>query len=887
MDVYLSSDPNDPNPSDVGQPNQGGTAPVPSPDIQTSPLVSDTTSTQTPPKSLPIQDVLGKFFADDSFQRKSSPFHRAVLDEVMTSLHPEYPNWDTQKKSDFIDALEEAIPNPDPYYKERIASKIYTPVFQGLGSATAEMLPAAWASGTIAPTAGMAIGTAAAHVTDQMLGIRAPIKTVGGFGGEAVRDIGESIVGVMGGKIMKYAFGGVPMDASAKELNDIGNSMGVNIPMEALTPDNPAIGTIASAMRVLPGGRQIAMQADEKVLQQMLKQYKIRLDEGGVDQSLESLGKGVQGWLDDHVTRQGNFNAQEALNYKNAILQQFGSPISYEQFGKSAQKQVAAYQEQINTLANNAHEYARTLYNQDAQVPVGEAAHSLQPLLDDIQKKDVAFRPHKLIEVLNRFLGKDEAEQMVQQRNAEIQAAMQKITGGTLGLTPENFSKLPQAGQDLIKKEYGIPEQYTPEEIKSFLDQRKMPLSAIADLKHEIGNAIGSLDRSYAMGQGPIPGYGSDAAPWKRAYGPIKDILNTEVANQSPAASKALSAADAMTSYMHGQTKKDVLNKILNSQDPEFLYQTIYRPGAMSAPNTVQRAITPELQQQVRARWITDFLNTGMESDGTPKPFTGAFVRKQINDLGTNGPAQINNLMGHKMTTDLHALAGQIDSLSPALPNNSFFKSILASPNGQSVIDAMFRKGGSEQIAMTMNAMDEEGQQLMRQAFLARLMRLSSHGEISGTAMDTAKNMFGQDTLDLMFKTEGEQKRAMNFVELGYRMKKQLASAQNPPNTAMGFMAARITKLMLTNPVQALLQFGQADELAAAYYSDGMQKYLREGITPAVNAITGRANNVLPDFMSIPSATREGVSKIGEMAGRTIPGIFEGGGDDSRRGSKR
>jgi hypothetical protein len=39
--------------------------------------------------------------------------------------------------------------------------------------------------------------------------------------------------------------------------------------------------------------------------------------------------------------------------------------------------------------------------------------------------------------------------------------------------------------------------------------------------------------------------------------------------------------------------------------------------------------------------------------------------------------------------------------------------------------------------------------------------------------------------------------------------------------------------------------------------------------------------------MSIPSATREGVSKIGEMAGRTIPGIFEGGGDDSRRGSKR
>ena len=94
------------------------------------------------------------------------------------------------------------------------------------------------------------------------------------------------------------------------------------------------------------------------------------------------------------------------------------------------------------------------------------------------------------------------------------------------------------------------------------------------------------------------------------------------------------------------------------------------------------------------------------------------------------------------MTANLMKLPEQLDSLPPGLPENPYIQTYLNGPGGPGVIDALYHKGGTESVKEVFDAMDTEGQKLMQQSFLARILRPDTHGNISGDWNGYGKEQF-------------------------------------------------------------------------------------------------------------------------------------------------
>ena len=191
-------------------------------------------------------------------------------------------------------------------------SKVYTPILATLGGVGAEAATVG-TTGPVAPILGTAAGHAAAHGIDEQLGIRKPISTTGGIAGEVTRDMMEGGANVAAGAVLGPILGGMKLSPADQELVESAKNLGDDIPAESVGTDNPVIGTIAQALRVLPGARQVAKQFDESTLQQMIKAHQSILDNGDVNMSLEEYGNAIQKHLDDFVRENTNMTTAQAF----------------------------------------------------------------------------------------------------------------------------------------------------------------------------------------------------------------------------------------------------------------------------------------------------------------------------------------------------------------------------------------------------------------------------------------------------------------------------------------------------------------------------------------------------------------------------------------------
>ncbi len=834
------------DPADDTQPSDTGT-----PTISTAPL--DSPATQAAPSPLSASSVLLKMWQDHEFQSGSTIYQRSAIDKVMSELDPEYQQMDADHRSTFIDTVAKSIPTPDPLYYRRMASKIYTPALLTLGAVGAEAVPGAAASGPVAPTLGVAGGLAASHAMDTAIGIRKPIATTGGIAGETTRDLLEGGVNVAAGEVLGPLFGGMNLSSADRELVESAHNMGVQIPAETVGSDNPIVGTVASALRVLPGSRQVAREFDEQALQQMIKAHKSILENGDVNLSLEQYGNAIQKHLDDFVRDNTNMNTTQALKFKNAILRRHGSPLSYDELGTNMQNQAQSYFEEMGKSADALYEHARNAFDPNFKASIKGSQEMAHNMRLQAMESMPQFQDSTTNSLLKDLSGQSEIEAMVAKRNAEIETAKTQITQSM----PAGF-KIDVNDPRIASQ---LPQPISPEEIKAFMDNRTMPLSKLMRLRSDLGNSIRAIDQSQGFATGPTPGFGTiDSGMLKQVHGTVSEDIAGAFEQSSPEAQKAYDAANAFYKFYMGETDKKALQGILKSQSPEMIYSGLVKPGMTTGIDMAKRALPPQGFQDIQSRFMNDFLDSGIDPEtGSNNPMTGAFVRKQIAKWT---PATISRILDPETSAAILKLPEQLDSLPPSLPDNPIFKKVLNSPGGPFVIDAIFRKGGTQNVSDVMDAMDPEGQQLMRQSFLAKLLDPNTHGQISGAAMDSAKNKYGQDMMDLMFPNAVEQKKVGDFINLAYRSKYNMSAVQNPPNTAMGFMAARLMKTLLKDPVQAMAQFLPTEALARAYYSPTIQKWLTDGMLPF-----GRG-------AAMPVANM-------------IGGILEGGGDESANRRKR
>lgn len=819
--------------------------PTDPPEINTDPLPSASTQAAPPPLKLP--QVLGSMFQDHDFQSASTTAQRSAIDHAASQLDRDYQGLSAEDRSAYVDEVIKGVPSPDPLYYKRMASKIYTPLLATAGGLAAEAVPGAAATGPVAPSLGIAAGLAASHAVDTATGIRKPISTTGGVASETARDLMMGGANVAAGMVLGPFLGGMDLSPADRELVESAHNLGVEIPAESVGTDNPIVGTVAQALRVLPGSRQVAKQFDESVLQQMIKAHKSILENGDVNMGLEEYGNAIQKHLDDFVRNNTNMNTTQALQFKNAILKQHGSPLSYDELGQTMQNQAQGYFEGLGKHADALYEHAQNSFDPDFEASVTnsqEAAHNMR-----IQALESApqFQNSQTNSLLKDLSGQAEVEAMIAKRQAEIQAAVKQLQDQGIKLDSPQAQAL-------------IPQPISNDEIAHFLDNRTMPLSKFIRLQSDLGKSIRAIDQSSGFTTGPTPGFGTlDSGMLKQVHTGVKADIEEAFKQSSPQAQDAYDAAKEFYKFYMGETDKKALQSVLRSQTPETIYDGLVKPGMTTGIDLARRSMTPATFAQIQDRHISDFLDTGIDPvTGNANPLTGAFVRKQIQDWT---PETLARIHGPETTANLLKLPGQLDTLPPSLPENPVFKRILNGPGGPSVIDALFKKGGTQNVADVMNAMDEGGQSTMRQAFLARILRPDTHGNISGTGMDTAVNNFGQDMMDLMF-TKAEQKPVRDFVNMAYRTKYQMAGVQNPPNTAGGFMAGHFLKFAMTNPVKAMMQFLPTESLARAYYSPLMQNWLKEGIMPM---------------------GRQAAQPIANLIG----GVLEGGGDESARPLRR
>lgn len=814
-------------------------SPAESPAISTSPLQSGDSGQMTTP-SKNIMDALGSLWGDHEFQSASRVAQRSAIDAAARDLDADYRALTTDEKSAYLDEAVKSIPLPDPMHYRRLASKVYTPILAGTGAIAAEMVPGAAAAGPIAPTLGIAAGLAGAHGIDEQLGIRKPK----GIANETVQDLFEGSANVALGAVLGPVFRGMDLTPADRALMESAHNMGVDLPAETVGSENPIVGTISGALRVLPGSRQVARAFDEKTLDQIVKAHKSLLENGDVSMTLEQYGNAIQKHLDDFVRENTKLSVGQALRLKNAILSRFGSPLSYEELGQSVQQQTKAYMDGMAKGANALYEHAANSFDPAFPAPMKSVTNAAGKMHLQALESKPQFQDRTTNALLKDLSGATEVEQMVAKRNAEIQATAKTLADQ--GLDPAN-----PAVKGMI------PQPISQEEINAFLDNRTMPLSTLIRLKSDLGTSIRAIDQSYGFGAGQTSGFGTiDSGMLKQVSKAVDEDISTAFQSSPPEAQQAHDAARSFYKFYMGETDKKALQSVLRSQSPETIYKGLIKPGMTTSVDMAKRALPPDGFRAVQNRWVSDFLDTGLDPQtGETNPLTGAFVRKQIQDWT---PATINRIMDPETSAQLYKLPEELDSLPDALHENPFFKKILNGPGGPSVIDALYRKGGTKNVSDVMGAMDPEGQQLMRQSFLARLLKTDTHEQVSGNAMDSARTNFGQDMIDMMFKSPEEQKKVGDFINVVYRQRKQLAAVQNPPNTAMGFMAARWFKNLLVNPVQAIMQFGPTDAIARAYYSPTMQTWLTKGSLPI---------------------GQKGTQAIANL----IAGVIDGGGDESTR----
>ena len=815
--------------------------PTDQPPIDTE-LTPSSATQMTTPDQRPF-DVLGKMYGDEDFQSAPHHMQRAAVDEVMKNMDPEYLKLSPQDKSDYIDEITKGVPHLDPYGPQKKLSKAYTAVLATLGGAGAEMIPGAAATGPLAPTLGVAAGLAAAHGIDRQLGIREPISTAGGAAGETVKDLYEGAFNVAAGSLLGPLVRGMNPGPEGRALMESAHNMGVTLPAETIEADNPLVGTISSALRTLPASKQVALSFDQKTADQLLKYHKSLLESGDVSMNLEQYGNAIQKHLDDFVRDNFKMSTGQALQFKNAILSRHGSPLSYEELGQNVQGQTKAYFEKMGKAADDLYDHAQNSFDPDFAAPLKAVTEKAGKMhLEALQSKP-QFQNSTTNSLLKDLSGASDIEKMVAQRNTEIQQTTADFIAQ--GIDPNNPS---------IKSM--IPKPVSQEEINHFLDNRTMPLSKVIRLNSDLGKAIRNIDQSYGFGAGQTSGFGTlDSGLLKQVHKAVQEDISGAFSMSSPEAQKAHDAARAFYKFYMGETDNKALQSVLKSQTPETIYQGLVKPGNTSSIEMARRSLPPEGFKDVQNRFVHDFMDTGIDPDsGQTNPISGAFVRKQIQKWT---PDTINRVLDPKTSAELYKLPEQLDSLPDSLAENPFFKKILNGAGGPSVIDSLYRKGGTSNVRSMMDAMDPEGQKLMRQSFLARLLKLDTHEQISGNAMDSARNNFGQDMLDLMFKTPEEQKKVGDFINVVYRQRKNLAASQNPSQTGMAFMAARLFKQFIDAPVKAAVQLGGAESIAKLYYSKAMQKYLTEGALPIGKRGTDAIANV-------------------------IGGLIEGGGDESK-----
>jgi len=823
-------------------------APSPStpPQIDTAPLPSPSTQAAAPP--LDPQRVLAHMVGDHEFQSGSPSYQRAAIDKVMSELDPEYQKFDKKNKDDFLNTVINGIPAPDPLYYRRAASKIYTPALATLGGIGAEAASVG-ASGPLAAGLGITAGLAAAHGIDRSLGIRKPLSTMGGIGSEIVQDGLEGAANVATGEILGPLIGGVHLAPADREVLESARNMGVQIPVEAVTPNNPIIGTLASGLRTLPGSKQVADAFDAKTLQQLTAAHKSILENGDVNMSLEDYGNAIQKHLDDFVRNNAKLTASQARNLKDAILSRFGSPLSYDELGQTMQKQAQTYFEDMAKNANTLYEHARNSFDPNFSASITSTQEAAHNMALQSMKSQPQFQDSTTGSLLKNLSGATEIEAMIAKRNAEIEAAKQQFV--SQGFNPET---------PVIQAQ--LPKPISESEINSFMGGRTMPLDKLMKLKSDLGDAIRKIDQSSGFATGPTPGFGTiDSGLLKQVHNAVSDDIATAFDQSSPAAKQAYEAANTFYKFYMGETDKKALQGVLRSQTPETIYDGLVKPGTTTGIDMAKRAMPPPAFKEVQNRFMNDFLDPGIDAEtGESNPLTGAFIRKQINKWSA---ATIDHMFDPQTAAAIYKLPEHLDSLPSALPDNPIFKKIIGGPGGPSVVEALFHKGGTQNVKDVMGSLDPEGQQLMKQAFLGRLLQTNTHGQLSGTAMDSAKNAYGPEMLDTMLGDAAEQKKVGDFINLTYQARNRIAAAQNPSGTGKAMMAARMLRQALqSGPVQFVTQFAPTELLANAYYHPVVQKWLTDGAVPYGKQMAQPLANMLA-------------------------GTIEGGGDESGKRSRR